>query len=170
MIALNMFAAELENAVGGIIKTLDTNAEGTPVVVYNPVSYTRNDVVVAELDIQSPYVRVFDCYGKEVPAQISTIDGKNVVKFIAKTAPVSCRVYDVRGSEFSSAVETNGYEDELGAASFEENILIFTLTPYVVKTFALTIDENKVAGKTKQEVLNLPYNKKVTTNWAMMYS
>ena len=106
VIALNMFAAELENAVGGIIKTMDTNVEGTPVVVYNPVSYARNDVVVAELDIQAPYVRVFDCYGKEVPAQISVIDGQKVVKFVAKTAPVSCSVYDVRESEKPSPLAT----------------------------------------------------------------
>lgn len=102
IVALNMFAAELENAVGGIIRTMDTNVEGTPVVVYNPVSYARNDVVVAEIDIKAPYVRVFDGYGQEVPAQISIVAGKKVVKFVAKTAPVSCTVFDVRESEVLS--------------------------------------------------------------------
>ena len=107
VIALNMFAAELENAVGGIIRTMDTNVEGTPVVVYNPVSYERNDVVIAELNIQTPYVRVFDGHGKEVPAQISVMDGKKVVKFVAKTAPISCTVFDVRESNEPSPLQSN---------------------------------------------------------------
>lgn len=107
IIALNMFAAELENAVGGIIRTMDTNVEETPVVVYNPVSYERNDVVVAEINIQTPYVRVFDGHGKEVPAQISVADGKKVVKFVAKTAPVSCTVFDVRESDEPSPLQNS---------------------------------------------------------------
>ncbi len=107
VIALNMFAAELANAVGGITRTLDTNVEGTPVVVYNPVSCERNDVVAAELDIKTPYVRVFDGLGNEVPAQLSTVNGKKVVKFIAKVAPVSCTVFDVRESDTLCALASN---------------------------------------------------------------
>ncbi len=103
VIALNMFAAELENAVGAVAGTLNTNVKGTPVVVYNPVSYTRNDVVVADVDVKTPYVRVFDAKGNEVLAQYR--DGK--VKFIAKTAPVSCTVYDIQESETPSAVSTS---------------------------------------------------------------
>ncbi|MBR5313519.1 MAG: discoidin domain-containing protein [Clostridia bacterium] len=107
VIALNMFAAELENAVGGIVRTLDTNVEGTPVVVYNPVSCERNDIVSAELDIKAPFVRVFDGLGNEVPAQISVVNGKKLVKFLAKVAPVSCTVYDVRESDVPCALASN---------------------------------------------------------------
>ncbi len=99
VITLNTFAAELENAVGGITRALNTNVEGIPVVVYNPVSCERNDIVTAEIDIKSPCVRVFDSAGKEVPAQLSKEDGRTVVKFAAKTAPVSCSVYDVRETD-----------------------------------------------------------------------
>jgi alpha-mannosidase len=102
-----MFAAELENAVGGIVRTLDTKVEGTPVVVYNPVSCERNDIVSAELDIKSPFVRVFDGLGNEVPAQISVVNGKKSVKFLAKVAPVSCTVFDVRESDVPCALESN---------------------------------------------------------------
>ncbi len=107
VIALNMFAAELENAVGGVIRTLDTNVQGRPVVVYNPVSYERNDIVVAELPVTSKYIRVFDGLGNEVPSQLSTENGKTIVKFIAKTAPVSCTVYEVRESETPSPITSN---------------------------------------------------------------
>ena len=127
VIALNMFAAELENAVGGIIRTMDTNVEGTPVVVYNPVSYERNDVVVAEINMQTPYVRVFDGHGNEVPAQISELDGKKVVKFVAKTAPVSCTVFDVRESNEPSplvsqiSVKGNVLENQRYIVTIDEN-------------------------------------------------
>ncbi len=127
VIALNMFAAELENAVGGIVRTLDTNVEGTPVVVYNPVSYTRNDVVVAELDIKTPYVRVFDGHNNEIPAQISMMDGKKVVKFVAKTSPVSCTVFDVRESEVPSPLACK--------ISVKENVL-------ENQRYIVTIDQN----------------------------
>lgn len=127
VIALNMFAAELENAVGGIVRALDTNVEGTPVAVFNPVSYERNDVVVAALDVKASYVRVFDAYGNEVPAQISVMDGKKVVKFIAKTAPVSCTVYDVRESEVPSPL--------VSAISVKGNVL-------ENQRYIVTIDEN----------------------------
>jgi len=99
VIALNMFAAELNAAVGAVAGTLDTRVQGTPIVVYNPVSSARRDLVTAELDIASPYVRVFDGQGREVPAQLSQKDGRRVVKFIAPTEPVSCSVFDVRESD-----------------------------------------------------------------------
>lgn len=127
VIALNMFAAELSNAVGGVVSTLDTMVQGTPVVVYNPVSCRRNDVVTAEIDIKTPYVRVFDGAGNEVPAQISVLNGKNVVKFIANAAPVSCTVYDVRESEIpsplTSAISVNGriLENQRYIVTIDEN-------------------------------------------------
>ena len=62
---------------------------------------------MAALDIKTPYVRVFDAFGNEVPAQISVIDGKKNVKFVAKTAPVSCTVYDVRESEVACPLASN---------------------------------------------------------------
>lgn len=127
VIALNMFASELANAVGGVTRTLDTNVKGTPVVVYNPVSVERNDVVVAELDIKAPFVRVFDGMGNEVPAQISKANGKTVVKFIAKVAPVSCTVFDVQESETASPITSN--------ISVNGNVL-------ENQRYVVTIDEN----------------------------
>lgn len=106
VIALNMFASELANAIGGVVGTLDTRVEGTPVVVYNPVSYTRDDVVTAEIDVKTPFVRVFDSHGNEVPAQLGKENGRTVVKFKAAVAPVSCTVFDVRGSETECQVKT----------------------------------------------------------------
>jgi alpha-mannosidase len=44
-ISENRFAAMLGDAVGGVARSLDTRAWGIPVVVYNPLSIARADVV-----------------------------------------------------------------------------------------------------------------------------
>ena len=151
VIALNLFAAELENAVGGIAGALDTNVQGTPVVVYNPVSCERNDVVAAEIPVSTPYVRVFDGMGREVPAQLSRVDGKTVVKFVAKTAPVSCTVYEVRESEIPcqliSAVSVSPAEAEssqAGAGIAEAESSQIGTGGFILQNqrYQVTIDQN----------------------------
>ena len=76
---------------------------------------------------QTPYVRVFDGHGKEVPAQISVMDGRKVVKFVAKTAPVSCTVFDVRESNEPCSLQSN--------VSVSGNVL-------ENQRYVVTIDEN----------------------------
>jgi uncharacterized repeat protein (TIGR02543 family) len=60
-------------------------------------------------------------------------------------------------------VETNGYEDEIGAACFSGDEITCSLTPYAVKTFALTLACGKKADLAAQAPVVLPYNKRVTT-------
>ncbi len=91
VIAMNQFAAVLTSASEGIIAGLDTRARGTAVVVYNPLTIEREDIVEAQIDLAN--VRVFDPAGKPVPAQSS--NGK--VIFLAKAPPTGYAVYDVRG-------------------------------------------------------------------------
>src|SRR5262249_20320565 len=67
VIAMNQFAAVMTSASEGIIAGLDTRARGTAVVVYNPLSIEREDVVEAQLDLAA--TRVIDPSGKSVPAQ-----------------------------------------------------------------------------------------------------
>ena len=126
VIALNMFAAELNKAVGGAAKALDTNVTGTPVVVYNPVSTARNDIVtVSPIDIDKPYVRVFAPCGCEVPAQYDA--AAKTLKFAAKTPAVSCAVFDVRHSDEPSplaasvSVTERTVENERYLVTIDEN-------------------------------------------------
>ncbi len=60
------------------------------------------------------------------------------------------------------ALETNGYEEGDKAATFDDNSLTFDMTPYSVKTFAITLDNKKLAASTDIPVA-LPFNKRVTT-------
>ncbi|MGM9648300.1 MAG: glycoside hydrolase family 38 C-terminal domain-containing protein [Eubacteriales bacterium] len=106
VIAQNILAAELVASMDAIVSGLNTNVEGTPVVVYNPVSVSRTDLAVAEVAVSTPYVRVFTPCGKEIPAQLETVDGKTVVKFAVKMKPVSVSVFDVRESNEPSPLQS----------------------------------------------------------------
>ncbi|MDQ2945969.1 MAG: alpha-mannosidase, partial [Acidobacteriota bacterium] len=95
VIAMNQFAAVLTSATEGVAEDLDTDAKGTPLVVYNPLAVAREDVVEAHPDFggKTPGdVRVIGPDGKEVPAQVE--DGK--VLFVAKAPSAGYVVYDVQ--------------------------------------------------------------------------
>src|SRR2546426_284679 len=43
LLAANQFAAVLTDSVGAVASAMDTQAKGTPVVVFNPLSIARDD-------------------------------------------------------------------------------------------------------------------------------
>lgn len=102
IVAANGFAAVLTDSVGAVVRAMDTNTAGRPLVVYNALAIEREDIVEATVafDDAPSSVRVFDSQGKEVPSQIIERSGANVtVLFPASMAPVSLSVFDVRPSD-----------------------------------------------------------------------
>lgn len=96
----------LKTTTGNIVRAMDTQTEGMPVVVYNPLSFQRTDIVEARLTMPAKPegLRVFDKDGKEVLSQISSYDEKTgeVVFLFAATVPsLGYAVYDVRFGEAS---------------------------------------------------------------------
>ena len=105
VIAANKFGAVLTDAASVIISAMDTSAEGTPIVVYNPLSWERTDIVEAELTFEGPApkaVVVLDDQGAPVPSQIIWVDdahGYARVAFVASAPSIGFATYDVRLSE-----------------------------------------------------------------------
>ena len=103
IIALNQFAMVLEEAARGVIKEMDTNVTGTPLVVYNPLSIAREDVV--EATVQFPgdapkSVQVFSPDGKQLATQVLKTDGnKATIIFLANVQPLSWTTFDVRAGK-----------------------------------------------------------------------
>lgn len=96
----------LKTTTGNIVRAMDTQTEGMPVVVYNSLSFQRTDIVEARLTMPAKPegLRVFDKDGKEVLSQISSYDEKTgeVVFLFAATVPsLGYAVYDVRFGEAS---------------------------------------------------------------------
>jgi alpha-mannosidase len=87
----------LTSATEAVASALNTQTVGIPVVVYNSLNISRQDVVEAQVHFPGgtpKAVRVFDSGGKEVPAQLE--DGK--VIFVARTPSVGYAVYEVRAA------------------------------------------------------------------------
>ena len=107
-IAQNVLADELTASVDAVAAVMNTNVSGEPVVVYNPVSFARTDLVSAPLPAGAKYARVFTADGKEVPSQSSRseIDGSPIVLFAAEVAPVSFTVFNVVASDCPCSMDT----------------------------------------------------------------
>jgi alpha-mannosidase len=107
VIAMNQFAEVLTSATEAVVSGMNTQTEGTPIVVYNPLNIAREDVVEASIGFSNgaPHaVRAFDPNGREVPAQL--LDSKNGVArvlFVARAPAIGYAVYDVRGADDSAA-------------------------------------------------------------------
>jgi alpha-mannosidase len=105
VLAMNQFAGVLTSATESIASGMDTRGSGDPVVVYNPLNISREDVVEARVP-SLPHamggmprgIQVFGPDGKEVPTQVTGEDeGTLRVLFLAKAQSVGFSVYDVRG-------------------------------------------------------------------------
>jgi len=110
LVAANQFSNVLANASGAIIRGMDTNVKGVPVVVYNPLSFERNDIVKATITFNKEipeFIRVFDYRNKEVPSQIKNVEGNKVtILFLAKVPSLSYATYDVRPSKSPCLLST----------------------------------------------------------------
>ncbi len=109
-IVANQLAGILSDSVGTVARALDTGVKGVPLVVYNPLSIPREDVVEADVSfgaLAPGAVRVFAADGKEVPAQMVRADGNKAhVVFLASVPPISFSVFDVQPGRKPGAVAT----------------------------------------------------------------
>jgi len=104
LLAMNQFAGVARNAVGAVSDQLDTQVQGVPLVVFNPLSVERQDVVEAEVDFSAlgqvpPDVNVVGPDGQTVASQIIGTSGSKLhILFLARVPSVGFAVYDVQPS------------------------------------------------------------------------
>jgi alpha-mannosidase len=107
VIAMNQFAGVLASATDAVASAMDTQTQGTPIVVYNPLNIARSDVVEASIRFPNGAplgVGVTGPDGKEVPAQLAgEKDGVTKILFLATVPSVGYSVFDVRPGEGGSA-------------------------------------------------------------------
>lgn len=124
------FAQELRASVGAFSTLLDTRAEGTPMVVYNPLSHDRTDVVEAEMDCpaEPAGVRVLGPDGKEVLSQVLSYDAAtHHLRFLfAATVPsLGCAVYDIRtdeSSQLTSSLTVDGEKRQMSNGRYRVTV------------------------------------------------
>ena len=110
ILAANQFGSALSDAAGSIIRAMNTEAKGVPVVVFNPLSFEREDVVEASILLPSTIrgpVRVYDPENREVPSQVIAHDGnRTALTFLARVPSLGFATYDVRPSTAPCTMET----------------------------------------------------------------
>jgi alpha-mannosidase len=120
VLAMNQFAGVLTTATEAIASIMDTQAQGTPVVVFNQLSIPRQDVVEAHLSFPQGVpggIRVLGPDGREVPAQLEPASHEAArVVFLASVPSVGYAVYDIQpgGAPASSStlsVSTSSLEN-----------------------------------------------------------
>jgi alpha-mannosidase len=95
VIAMNQFAGVLSDATEAVSAALNTETKGIPIVIFNPLNITREDIVEAKVNFPEgmpKVVHVTGPDGNEVAAQIS--NGK--VIFVVRAPSVGYAVYDIR--------------------------------------------------------------------------
>lgn len=110
VLAMNQFAGVLSSAMASVASGMDTRANGTSIVVYNPLNVEREDVVEASISFSDgppKAVRVIGPDGKETPGQLE--NGK--VLFLASVPSIGYAIYDVQAvdapSKFSPELKIN---------------------------------------------------------------
>lgn len=102
ILSLNQFGSILENAAGAVGRAMNTTVTGMPVMVYNPLSIPREDIVETTIEFgrEVKAVLIFDKNHQEIPSQVIHSDGKKVTfLFQAKVPPLGFEVYDLQFSE-----------------------------------------------------------------------
>lgn len=100
LIAMNSFASVLEDAVGGVARALDTQVDGVPLVVFNPLSIDREDVVEAEVELPATitFAQVYNAAGAPLPTQTLAVNGlRHRIIFLGKVPSIGFAVFAVRG-------------------------------------------------------------------------
>jgi alpha-mannosidase len=114
VIAMNQFAGALTSGTEAVASAMDTQVQGTPIVVFNPLNIDREDVVEADLEFKGGapgQVRVVGADGKEVPSQIRAgSHGDVAVLFPARVPSVGYAIFDVQ------PVASSGNNSELKAS------------------------------------------------------
>lgn len=170
VLSLNQFAEELTNGVGAIANAMDTSASGIPVVVYNPVSKARKDVVEAKVTFPAGVpeaVRVYDPDGNEVPSQLGAAEGDMAtVLFLADMPSMGFKTYDIVPSESPCSIPTGL---EITGSTLENDSYRVTVNSDgdISGVYDKVHDRELLAAPSRLEILD--DNSTTWPSWEIMY-
>ena len=123
VIALNTFSSVLEHSVKKIAENLDTETPGMPIIIYNPLSFKREDLVEAEIPISAQEeITAFDTQGVELPVQVISINNKKThVIFPAKVPSLSWNVFTIKTKKSTLSSSSNLKVEETTEGIILEN-------------------------------------------------
>ena len=130
-LAMNQYSCLLEDALTAWSEQLDTQGNGIPVVVYNPLEFTRTGLVEITLptdtDAAPPFFRVTDPVGREVPSQrLSPTDSSPRILFAATAPSIGLAVYHIQPTTAPFAAENTL---QITPTSIENQRIKLTVNP-----------------------------------------
>ncbi len=96
LLCQNRFASMLTDAVTNIAPMLDTRTKGLPLIVFNPVSASRQEVMTVDIPTDAKTVKVVGPDGKESPSRLIQSSGSAQLSFVASAPSVGYAVYDLQ--------------------------------------------------------------------------
>ncbi len=157
-ITLNRAAGLLGEAVGAVARALDTRARGEAIVVYNPLSLAREDVVEAEIvwPGEAPaQVRVHGPNGRETPSQLLARTQRSVrVAFLAAVPATGFAVYDVRPARSACPLDTGLGVDAAGRLENGRYRVMFDAAGDVVSVFDKRLGRELLAAPLQLQILD----------------
>lgn len=112
-LARNELASSLEFLAQRI--STDAGAEGIPVLIFNPLSWERNGLATVKLpqDLEGD-VKVIDDSSREIPSQILSSSGENILCFTARKVPsLGYRVYKIQKGKAASSTDSVKISDSV---------------------------------------------------------
>ena len=121
LLSLKQFSEVLTTSVSGIVRQMDTQVSGTPVVVYNNEAFPVTSI--AEVEVMSN-ATVTGPDGKAVPSQVVEKNGKKVVLFQASVPTTGFAVYSIKDSKKPTKLrseQSNEIENSRYKLTLDEN-------------------------------------------------
>lgn len=152
-IALNLLRSSLENSLASIAQRADTSKEGIPLVVFNPLSWDRTDIVKTTITLptESPaHIKVFDSEGNQTISQILNQKGKLVeIAFKATVPSMGYKVYYVKTEDEPAELAHAETKDAAADITALEPVCEDT-DLYTMENDFLRVEINKKTGNIKQ--------------------
>ncbi len=157
----------LDGSLSEIAARINTAGPGVPVVVFNSMSWPRDEVVEAEVQLPSaaPGIQVVDGAGRPVPSQLLSISkATHQTRFLVKVSVpgLGYRTYYVRGAAKQVAIPS---EIKASGEALENDLVRLKVGPQtgcmtslydkLSKTEALAASETDTGGPTQSVCGNL---------------
>jgi alpha-mannosidase len=162
VLSLNQFSSVTADSMSVIAAAANTTGPGTAIVVYNPVSSTRNDAVVANVAVPTDWkaVQVIDAGGSPVPSQIVSREGGSAkIAFQAKAPSMGISVYHVAGAAQPAEFDPNLLASVGGLESRDYKITL-DQNGDVSSIFDKSLGKELLTGPIRLELRDDP-----STNW-----
>ncbi|MGL5381011.1 glycoside hydrolase family 38 C-terminal domain-containing protein [Clostridium sp.] len=168
-IALNLLNAVKEDALGSLASKVNTEGAGIPVVIFNPLSWDRNEYIEKDIVFEENVsdVEIKDSEGNIIESKVLSVDGRTATVLIKASVPATgYAVYRAESKENTYVVE-DGVKADSENNTLENKFFKVTLNPETgnISSIIDKRNENKEVLEEGQEANELVILEDTPRNW-----